>query len=468
VPRKPMPDVIVLLPGITGSVLAKDGKDVWAISPGAVVRALFSLGRSIKDLELSKDPPDVDDLGDGVTATRVVPDIHFIPGLWKIDGYSKVAKAIQTGFDVQPGQNYFEFPYDWRRDNRVAARLLSRQSHGWLNAWKERSGNDEAKLILVGHSMGGLVSRYFLECLEGWRSTRMLVTFGTPYRGSLNALGFIANGMEKKIGPFTVADLSGLLRSFTSVYQLLPVYPCVQSPGGKLVRISETSLPNVDRDRAEAARDFHEEIRKAVEENEKDEAYQRDRYLIRPVVGTFQPTLQSARPRTDAVDLLRDYKGEDQGGDGTVPRVSATPLELGNNPSAMYASERHASLQNFDAVIQQLDGVLSGLDLDLSMYYATNIRVALDVEDAYLTDEQITVRVRPEDPAVPLVASLLDQRNQVLSRIDLSPSDDEWREVRFEPQPAGTYRVTVRGEFGVDPVTDVFGVFSPEADEEEG
>jgi pimeloyl-ACP methyl ester carboxylesterase len=39
------------------------------------------------------------------------------------------------------------------------------------------------KLILVGHSMGGLVARYFLECLEGWRDTRRLVTFGTPYRG---------------------------------------------------------------------------------------------------------------------------------------------------------------------------------------------------------------------------------------------------------------------------------------------
>lgn len=467
-PRKPMQDVVVLLPGITGSVLAKDGKDVWAITPGAVVRALFSLGRSIKDLELDKDSPDVDDLGDGVTAPRVVPDIHFIPGLWKIDGYSKVAKAIQAGFDVQPGQNYFEFPYDWRRDNRVAARLLARQSHEWLKAWKERSGNDEAKLILVGHSMGGLVSRYFLECLEGWKSTRMLVTFGTPYRGSVNALGFIANGMEKKIGPFTVADLSGLLRSFTSVYQLLPVYPCYQGSGGGLVRISEASIPNVDPDRANAARDFHEEIRNAVQENEKDEAYLRDRYLIRPVVGTFQPTAQSARPAgADAVDLLRSYKGEDLGGDGTVPRVSATPIELGNDPSAMFAAERHASLQNFDAVITQLDGVLSGLDLDLSIYYAMNIQLSLDVEDAYLTDENITIRVRPQDPAVALVATLLDERNQVVARKDLPPSDEEWRDVSFAPQPTGTYRVTVRGEFGVDPVTDVFGIFSPEGDQED-
>ena len=31
-PRKLMRDVIVCLPGITGSVLQKDGKDVWNIS----------------------------------------------------------------------------------------------------------------------------------------------------------------------------------------------------------------------------------------------------------------------------------------------------------------------------------------------------------------------------------------------------------------------------------------------------
>jgi hypothetical protein len=62
VPRKRMGDVIVMLPGITGSVLQKDGKDVWAPTPGAVVGALFSLGKNVKSLALKDDPPDVDDL----------------------------------------------------------------------------------------------------------------------------------------------------------------------------------------------------------------------------------------------------------------------------------------------------------------------------------------------------------------------------------------------------------------------
>ena len=43
-PRKAMRDVFVCLPGITGSVLRKDGRDVWNISGGALLNALTTLG----------------------------------------------------------------------------------------------------------------------------------------------------------------------------------------------------------------------------------------------------------------------------------------------------------------------------------------------------------------------------------------------------------------------------------------
>jgi pimeloyl-ACP methyl ester carboxylesterase len=461
--RKPLKDVIVLLPGITGSALAKDGRDVWALSAGAAMRAALTLGHDIQDLALKEDPADVDDLGDGVTAPRVMSDLHLIPGLWKIDGYTKVADAIKAGFEADPGQNFFEFPYDWRRDNRVAARRLARESHDWLKAWRERSGNQEAKLIMIGHSMGGLVARHFIELLDGWKTTRTLITFGTPYRGSLNALGFVANGLTKKLGPFTLMDLSNLLRSFTSVYQLLPVYPCFDEGGGNLLRVTETSdIPNLDPHRAADALAFHGQIREAVDLHQQDDAYVRDRYDIKPVVGTFQPTSQSARLSGDAVEMLSDYMGQDQDGDGTVPLVSATPFEMGNQPDAMYAAERHGSLQNFDPVLVQLSGVLSGLDLDLSTYYGVNSRLSLDLEDAFLADEPVTFRVRPEDESVKLSATVIDaDTDAVAARGDLIPADEGWHRAELPPLPAGGYRVTVSGPLTVDPVTDVFGVLPP-------
>src|SRR5687767_5808964 len=88
--RRPMPDLVILLPGITGSVLQKDGRDLWAFSVAGITGVLTTLGRNINALKLADDPPDVDDLGDGITAPRLFPDTHLIPGLWKIDGYGIV------------------------------------------------------------------------------------------------------------------------------------------------------------------------------------------------------------------------------------------------------------------------------------------------------------------------------------------------------------------------------------------
>ena len=91
-PRYLMRDVVVCIPGITGSVLRKDGKDVWNISGGAVCNALLSLGGSMKEMKLEDDPIDVDDI-DGIKATSVIRDVQLIPGLWKIDGYTKIVEA---------------------------------------------------------------------------------------------------------------------------------------------------------------------------------------------------------------------------------------------------------------------------------------------------------------------------------------------------------------------------------------
>ena len=55
-PKRKMGDVVVLLPGILGSVLARDKKDVWAVNGGAALHAVLSLGKNIKQLQLDDDP----------------------------------------------------------------------------------------------------------------------------------------------------------------------------------------------------------------------------------------------------------------------------------------------------------------------------------------------------------------------------------------------------------------------------
>nr|WP_296068272.1 hypothetical protein [uncultured Actinoplanes sp.] len=459
--KTPVADIIVLIPGITGSVLAKDGKEVWALSAGAIGQGLLTIGRSVKDLELHGDDPSVDDLGDGVTAPRVMPDTHLIPGLWKIDGYGKIAQTILDEFDVQRGVNFFEFPYDWRRDNRVAARLLARRSHEWLRSWRERSGNADAKLILVGHSMGGLVARHFLELLDGRRDTRMLITFGTPYRGSLNALDFIANGMRKKLGPVTLLNLGDLVRSFTSVYQLLPVYPCVQRADGTFGRVAEVAgIPHLDAGRAIEARAFHEEIREALASRQGPAPYG-----TRPIAGIFQPTSQSARLDGDRLEMLRTYDGKDQGGDGTVPSVSATPFELSNSDTEVYVRERHASLQNAAFGLDQLTGLIRRQRVDQSRMFAPGSGISLDIDDAYPVGEPITVRALPENQFAALTVQVHTVSGRPIAATALKEGPDGWHQAEVSALPAGAYRVRVTaGQDDVHPVTDVFVVLDAGTD----
>jgi pimeloyl-ACP methyl ester carboxylesterase len=442
-PRNKMPDVVVLLPGITGSVLKKHGKVVWGFTAGSIANLLFRPGNMEKALALPSDDSAADDMGDGIVADALMPDLHLLPGIWKIDGYGRIAEAIKTSFEVTEGENFFSFPYDWRRDNRVSARKLARAAHGWLSAWRGSSGNANARLILVGHSMGGLVSRYFLECMEGWKVTKALVTFGTPYRGSLNALDGLANGLKK--GP---ADLSAVARQLTAMYQLLPIYECYDPGDGKLVRVAEaTGIPNVDQRKAAAALAFHREIEAAVTSNQKLSDYQSSGYRIYPVVGLAQLTNLSARLTGQRVEMLQTYKGEAHGGDGTVPRVSAIPIELGENASnAMYAGTKHGSLQNADAVILQLTGLLSGLNLDLGAFRKPRPYVTLEVEDIYLMGEPIVVRARPSHGDLRLTASLWRGHDrEPVATTSMTPSSDDWRIAEFVPAATGAYRVTVGG-----------------------
>ena len=452
----PMTDVVVVLPGILGSVLQKNGKDIWALSASAVATGVWTLGSSIKDLELDRDAEDEEDLTDGVTAPRLMPDLHLIPRLWKIDGYTRLVKSLKNSFTLTPGKNYFEFPYDWRRDNRAAARRLKRLSKGWLESY--RKDFPQAKLVLLAHSMGGLVSRYFLECLGGWPDCRALLTFGTPYRGSLKALDFIANGYRVKKGPATLLDLTSLLRSLTSVYQLLPIYPCYDNGSGDLIKVSiANSIPNLDMTRVAAARNFHEDIEKGVNQHKGEPGY-----LIHPIVGTNQPTLQSARLNGNSLDMLRSYKNRDDSGDGTVPRVSATPLELSTEGREIFAACAHASLQNHDAVWTNIEGILTGQSIDLTAYRAQGvppgqIAVSLDVEDAYDAEEPVILRARPQEPC-PLEVQIVDAATKESRTPALREDGDGWMSAEAGRLPKGAYRVTVYSGNRVMPVTDAFAV----------
>lgn len=471
-----MKDMVVIVPGITGSVLQKNGQDIWAVSGQAIWQALTNLGDTIEQLKIDQDDPDAESLGDGIQATSLIQDTHLIPGLWKIDGYTKIARLITDNFDVTSGNiytdsdekpaNFYHFFYDWRRDNRASAKLLKKLLDKRLKRWREATGAEDAKVILLAHSMGGLVSRYYLEVLEGWRDCRALFTFGTPYRGSVHAVNFVANGYKKLF-----LDLTDVLRSFTSVYQLLPIYEMLKI-GDNYLRIAEAeNLPNIVKSRAEDALKFHREIEDAVNKHRQDEIYQNSFKTI-PIAGIQQATLQSAEfingklTASEKLPKILQNRPDLADGDGTVPQVSAIPIELSNSFNNSFIAERHSALQNQNQILEDLKNRIKFNQSDLASVRASQTAISLALEDLYLTDEAIAMRARvistPGFVSGKLLAKITSiSHEQPPINLDFKEQEQEWV-LAIDDLKSGLYRVSVQtentSEQAPSPVHDIFEV----------
>ncbi len=425
-------DVIVVIPGIMGSALAKNGKTVWDSKPGFIIPELIRLGRDIKKLEL---PPGIGDgkPKDGVEPVGLLYDFHVIPGIAKpITGYTSIVNWLKREFrltptsatDPTPG-NLWLFAYDWRLSNRYNAQRLADEAAPVLDKWQKHTGNADAKLILICHSMGGLIARYFLEVKGGLAVTRRLITLGTPYRGSADALGKLVNGADVHLGPLTL-KFSSFTRSLPSIYQLLPDYACIDN-GATLQYVHEARPGPLDKDMVDDAALFHRQIRDAIQARPGEAPY-----TTHPVVGVKQPTLTTARMRAGALELLTTYQGGDEGGDGTVPRLAARPGEIDSDSAIQtYCAERHGSLTAHVGVQEHLAGVITSIH---KVYRDAPLgaELSLQLPELVLNDQPFWVDITSEEDDLLLEGSLVNSSGTTLS-----------------PQPArnlggGAYSVTFK------------------------
>ncbi|MGN6773701.1 lipase/acyltransferase domain-containing protein [Rhizobium sp.] len=445
------PDLVIFIPGILGSVLVKDGKTVWDLS-------VIGLYRGTRLTELQLDAPGSldDDIGDGIAAISVVGNVGGIPGLWKLGGYSRLRDKLIADLGLLLDRNFREFPYDWRRDNRVASSRLSLKSREWLTHWRDVSGNPKAKIWIVAHSMGGLVARHFIECLEGWKIVRSLTTIGTPHRGSGKALDFLnavsAPGLADRLLPgFDIA------RNFDSVYQLLPTYPFIVDSSGNY-RTYEVSIPGVDQDRAAKAADFHAEIEAGRLRNLKDAVYQASSPRLSVVIGTDQPTYQSAMLAGAgrlAMMTNRDFQGNNGNGDGTVPRVSAMPSGYGEE-IATFVCNSHAVIAADKVSLHHLRTYLSGAAINLDAYRdESRAKLGLELEDCYVAGD-VLIKAHSSIREQKIGAVIEEITNQVGPRkVTLYRNGEEYLgQIKLQP---GFYQATI--ELLGRSVSDVFWVF---------
>ena len=304
-------DAVMVLPGIMGSELIdiRTGEVLWGLSPKAYVR-LWTSGEGIRRLHLTDE--ERSGIHRRVRATRTLRFPSASPGLGGFEPYTALVKRIRG--QAPHRDAVAEFPYDWRLSVSVNASLLADAADDHLLRWRRHpQGNRDAALVLVAHSMGGLVAGYFTEQLGGCGLVRQTITLGTPFHGAVKAAHLLNSGRGAPV-PLPRARLRALAATLPGVHDLLPSYRCVDDgAGGRRLTPQDVADIGGDPELAASSLRLHEIFAEP------------DRTRLSTVVGVEQPTMQSLRiengvvvPQWHLPATAGELDPVNHAGDGTV------------------------------------------------------------------------------------------------------------------------------------------------------
>lgn len=327
------PKAVVLLPGLMGSLLSsvRGTTSLLWINPALILK-----GQS-RFLELNAD------------GTRdAAPNILSTPTTLERLCYLKIALRLHSDALL------FEFPYDWRLPIEQNGDLLGQ----FLERWAD--GDDTLRFTLVGHSMGGLVSRAFLarHAEQAKRRVERVIMHGTPHFGAAGAVVDLWQGNSMmEIAKFLNKnnDVRRMVLNMPSAYQLLPAPPDLFPKGRAypvnfdVYKASEWRLEGIRQDYLDRGRQFHELLAGHAHPVE----------MIQ-IAGCHLDTKTDALLRSDAGDRpVLDFSTQSEGadsGDSTVPLYSA------RLPGAAmyYVQEKHRYLSRNDDVIEATVDLIYG------------------------------------------------------------------------------------------------------------
>ncbi len=169
-------------------------------------------------------------------------------GRWELDPFTHTYDSLYSSLvnaGYEPDKTVFRFPYDWRNDNRTTAVMLK----GKINEAKALSGS--SKVNIIAHSMGGIVSRVYLEGDSYQYDVDRVFFLGTPQLGSVDSYytweGGHVSGSDSLVfqaifrlflaeeaaatGRFgDIGIVQYIQHSVTSVGQLLPIFEYYSGP----------------------------------------------------------------------------------------------------------------------------------------------------------------------------------------------------------------------------------------------
>lgn len=233
---------VVVVPGFLGTELWHGSEQVWPNVKKLVTQPEL--------LAVSEKRP--------LEPRRILQSVVIVPNLFKKDKYVRLGNYLEEGLGYERGKNLLEFGYDWRQDNRASARSLG----ATIDAWQGRSRDARRPITIIAHSMGSLVTRYYLEHLGGKDKVERVIFLGGPHHGVPKAISALYFGPTKL--PF--GDVGERLRqtvaSFPAIYQLLPTYSCAVDQAGERFSVlrDEMWLSKHQRAMLRDARTFRKEI----------------------------------------------------------------------------------------------------------------------------------------------------------------------------------------------------------------
>lgn len=292
--------------------------------------------------------------------------------------YEGIVEEIREEMDDQPYA--YVFTYDWRKDNRLAAQALATFVDRVLqvSGVHERDAGRPAprQVVLVGHSMGGLVIKWCAIRILPYRKIAKIITIATPHRGSLKAVEALLPGARNLFGVELRKSMRHSARTLPGIYQLLPSWNrAVVTKAGEKCNIFKPECWQkslVEEMKTRYGSDFFPGMLRnasafsAVIRRPWPEPLRRKFYYA---YGVGSDTWVQVSVDTDD-DNFFDFKKAESNplGDGTVHKDSSICREISSHRSRTHIDERytirdaligqHANMPNHDKLQDWVLGIL--------------------------------------------------------------------------------------------------------------
>lgn len=382
--------MIVFVPGIKGSELFEGDNKRWFPS-------------TKKDMQLMN-------IKNDLTAKSVIGRVRPF-------GIKKMEQVIYQGLLDEFGPDLMSvFSYDWRK---------SIYTHVDSLVEKVINLSDETgeKIVLIGHSMGGMLSKLAINELDKRGRIDILekfITLGTPWHGapdSYKALLYGEPGIFENLMPFVhflnIKNTRDLARMLPSAYELLPSKKYYSHTDGKFIlsnNINDCSYES-----------FIDHMNRLYNNDKEDGEFNVWKEYMEPLhidmqadlppgivneclIGYSYPTLYKLPNQNEDVSIKKKYKlpSSFMNGDGVVPIHSAVP---DHNANLYFVKGEHSKLCSTEDVLAFLkwikdrseendempSGVLKGTKTELptnsQLKAGILAKVMCPVESTILDDE---------------------------------------------------------------------------------